>query len=286
AERSLGLVRGGGDPVALGPLLAQSLPAAGGLAVVIGVAGADPVVVDLVADGPHAVVAGVTGAGKSELLITWILALCGTYSTEEVTFLLADFKGGTAFDPLAGVPHVTGVITDLDGAGARRAIESLRAELRRREATIAAAGARDIVDPRVPLSRLVVVVDEFAALLADHPELHGLFADVAARGRALGIHLILGTQRAAGVIRDNLLANCPLRVSLRVTDRADSRALLGSDDAALLPGGVAGRGTAFVRRAGDAAPQQVRIALSGPDDVARAVGRGGSAVPERPWLPA
>ena len=135
-----------------------------------------------------------------------------------MSFLLADFKGGTAFDALAGVPHVTGVITDLDGAGARRAIESLRAEVRWREAAIAGAGARDILDPRVDLPRLVVVVDEFAALLGDHPELHAVFTDVAARGRALGMHLVLGTQRAAGVIRDSLLANCPLRISLRVTD--------------------------------------------------------------------
>jgi S-DNA-T family DNA segregation ATPase FtsK/SpoIIIE len=285
AERSLGLQRDGGEPLALAPLLAAAPATTRGLPAAIGVAGGQTAVVDLVADGPHAVVAGVTGAGKSELLITWILALCATRTTDEVTFLLADFKGGTAFDGLAGVPHVTGVITDLDGSGARRAIESLRAELRRREAAIAAAGARDVGDPRVRLPRLVVVVDEFAALLADHPELHGLFADIAARGRALGIHLILGTQRAAGVIRDNLLANCPLRVSLRVTDPADSRTLLGTDDAARLPGDAAGRGIAFLRRAGDTAPQQVRIALSGADDVAAAALRTGHRPPSRPWLP-
>lgn len=285
AVHSLGLRRGAPEPIALSPLLAAVPATSGGLPAVIGASRGEPVLVDLVADGPHAVVAGVTGAGKSELLITWILALCATRSADEVTFLLADFKGGTAFDGLAGVPHVTGVITDLDGSGARRAIESLRAELRRREAAIAAAGARDIGDPRVRLPRLVVVVDEFAALLGDHPELHGLFADLAARGRALGIHLILGTQRAAGVIRDNLLANCPLRISLRVTDAADSRALLGTEDAARLPGGVSGRGTAFVRRAGDASPQQLRIALSGPDDVAAAALKIGHRAPRRPWLP-
>ncbi|WP_109212004.1 MULTISPECIES: FtsK/SpoIIIE domain-containing protein [Microbacterium] len=285
AERSLGFARDDGEPVALSPLLAAVPVESAGLPAAIGVAEGEPALVDLVADGPHAVVAGVTGSGKSELLITWVLALCGTRSTDEVTFLLADFKGGTAFDGLAGVPHVTGVITDLDGSGARRAIDSLRAELRRREAGIAAAGARDILDPRVRLPRLVVVVDEFAALLADHPELHALFADVAARGRALGIHLILGTQRAAGVIRDNLLANCPLRVSLRVTDPADSRALLGADDAARLPGGAVGRGVALVRRAGDSVPQRVRVALSNADDVAAAALRSGHHAPIRPWLP-
>lgn len=286
AERALGLAPGRPEPVLLASLTpARPAPGRAGLPAVIGVAGGEPVVVDLVADGPHAVVAGVTGSGKSELLITWVLALCATHSPEEVSFLLADFKGGTAFDGLSGVPHVTGVITDLDGAGARRAIESLRAELRRRERAIARAGARDILDPGVRLARLVVIVDEFAALLGDHPELHALFADVAARGRALGIHLVLGTQRAAGVIRENLLANCPLRLSLRVTDPADSRALLGSDEAARLPGGAAGRGCALVRRAGDVAPERLRVALSGSGDLAAAVARGGGAESERPWLP-
>ncbi|MFD4959373.1 FtsK/SpoIIIE domain-containing protein [Microbacterium sp. NPDC058389] len=288
AEHSLGIARGASEPILLAALRAgHPTPGQtrGGLPAVIGRVGAEPFVVDLVQDGPHAVVAGVTGSGKSELLITWILSLCATRSADEVTFLLADFKGGTAFDALAGVPHVTGVITDLDGAGARRAIESLRAELRRRESAIATAGARDILDPRVRLPRLVVVVDEFAALLADHPELHAVFADLAARGRALGIHLVLGTQRAAGVIRDNLLANCPLRLSLRVTDAADSRALLGVDDAALLPGGAAGRGSALIRRSADAQPVPVRIALSGPEDVAAASARGGEETPRRPWLP-
>ncbi|GAA1986058.1 hypothetical protein GCM10009777_20140 [Microbacterium pumilum] len=287
AERSLGLAAGPDLPVSLADLLGAA-PAArsGSLAAVIGSGGGEPVVVDLVADGPHAVVAGVTGSGKSELLITWILALCATHSTREVSFLLADFKGGTAFDALGAVPHVTGVITDLDGAGARRAIESLRAEVRWREATIAGAGARDILDPRVDLPRLVVVVDEFAALLGDHPELHAVFSDVAARGRALGVHLVLGTQRVSGVIRDSLLANCPLRMSLRVTDSADSRAVVGTDDAANLPGDTAGRGLALLRRGGDRAPLQVRIALSQPADIEAVVAGADGPSPRRPWLPA
>ncbi|WP_396668587.1 FtsK/SpoIIIE domain-containing protein [Microbacterium sp. R86528] len=273
------------------PLFLRELPTlspavtSSGLAVSIGANAGEAAVVDLVSDGPHAVVAGVTGSGKSELLITWIVALCSSRSTTEVNFLLADFKGGTAFDCLKGVPHVTGVITDLDGAGARRAIQSLRAEVRWREAAIASVGARDILDPRVALPRLVVVVDEFAALLGNHPELHAVFTDVAARGRALGMHLILGTQRAAGVVRDSLLANCPLRISLRVTDGADSRALIGVEDAAMLPGGVEGRGIALIRRASDSRPCKVRIALSQPSDVALA--RDATAtLPRRPWLPA
>jgi S-DNA-T family DNA segregation ATPase FtsK/SpoIIIE len=274
------------DPIALRPLLVGAPEAVrGSLKAVVGVEADEPYVLDLVADGPHAVVAGVTGSGKSELLATWIVSLCATHSTRDVSFLLADFKGGTAFDALADVPHVTGVITDLDGAGARRAIESLRAEVRWREGELARAGARDIRDPRVELPRLVIVVDEFAALLGEHPELHAVFTDVAARGRALGMHLVLGTQRPSGVVRESLLANCPLRISLRVTDPADSRAIIGTAAAAALPGGAAGRGIALVRAAGDSVPRRVRIALSSASDVAAIAESSADPRPRRPWLP-
>ncbi len=285
AGRSFG-VSGRAAPIELAALLRaapQSRP--GGVPAVIGLEDGAPCVIDLVADGPHAIVAGVTGAGKSELLITWILSICATHSTSEVSFLLADFKGGTAFDALAALPHVTGVLTDLDGTGARRAIESLRAEVRWREAELARSAARDILDPRVDMPRLVIVIDEFAALLGDHPELHAIFTDVAARGRALGMHLVLGTQRPAGVVRESLLANCPLRISLRVSDANDSRVIIGTPDAAQLPGGIDGRGHALLRTAGDSAPRRVRIALSAPDDPASIAALNRGPRPRRPWLP-
>jgi S-DNA-T family DNA segregation ATPase FtsK/SpoIIIE len=265
----------------------EAVEHAAGLAVSIGHDGAAPVSVDLVADGPHALVTGMTGSGKSELLISWVARLCAARSTREVVFLLADFKGGTAFDALAGLPHVTGVLTDLDGVGASRALESLRAEIRHREETIARAGARDIDDPRVDLPRLVVVVDELAALLDGHRELAALFADVAARGRALGMHLILGTQRATGVVREALMANCPLRISLRVVDASDSRYVLGTDAAAALPGDAAARGLALVRRAADGGPTLARIVRTTAEDIARIDRvRGDEARPRRPWQPA
>jgi S-DNA-T family DNA segregation ATPase FtsK/SpoIIIE len=223
--------------------------------------------VDLVSDGPHAVVVGTTGAGKSELLTTWIAALAAAHSPAELVFLLGDFKGGTAFDHLRGLPHVTGVLTDLDGAGARRAVEGLRAEIHRRERLIAGAGARDIADPRVGLARLVIVIDEFAALLQDHPDLHQTFTDIAARGRALGMHLVLGTQRASGILRDALLANSPLRVALRVSEERESTQLIGATSAADIPGDAAHRGVGYVRRAGDAGPEPARFALVSASDV-------------------
>ncbi|GAA3644794.1 FtsK/SpoIIIE domain-containing protein [Microbacterium marinilacus] len=258
----------------------------GALGCAIGREGAETAVVDLVADGPHAVVVGMTGSGKSELLLTWVTALAGSLPPDRVQFLLADFKGGTAFAALGELPHVSGVITDLDGGGARRAVESLRAEIRRREIALGAVGARDVSDPRAELPRLVIVVDEFAAMLQEHPDLHAVFTDVAARGRALGLHLVLGTQRAGGVLRDALVANCPLRIGLRMTEPAESRALLGEDGAAALPGGADGRGLAWIRRAGDAAPRLTRVALSQPADVAAARERFvGRARPPAPWLP-
>ncbi|TFB93430.1 FtsK/SpoIIIE domain-containing protein [Cryobacterium luteum] len=209
----------------------------------IGVGRDGPVRIDLVRSGPHAVVGGTTGSGKSELLTTWIAALAGTYSPSQLNFLLVDFKGGAAFQPLGRLPHCVGLITDLDSNTAARALASLGAELRYRERMLSAAGARDLTDARMehPLPRLVIVVDEFATMLGVFPELHALFVDIAARGRSLGVHLILCTQRPAGVVRDALLANCSLRLSLRVNNRADSQAVIGTDAAAALAPSQPGR---------------------------------------------
>lgn len=270
------------DSVSLHDL--DQLHSASGLPAIIGRGERGGILLDIVEDGPHAIVTGTTGTGKSELLVTWVTAIAAGHGPDRVTFVLADFKGGTAFEPLRELPQVVAVITDLDESGARRGVSSLTAELRRREAVLAAAGARDIGEVAMP--RLVIVVDEFAALLQEHPDLGAVFTDVAARGRALGMHLILGTQRAAGVIREALAANCPLRISLRVGDPADSRLVLGTDAAAELPGGQASRGLAFARRPQDVEPVALRVALTGAADL-RAIGMrlSGVAAPRSPWLP-
>lgn len=242
-------------------------------------------ILDLVEDGPHAIVTGMTGTGKSELLTSWVTAIARSHSPESVSFVLIDFKGGTAFDPLRVLPHVVAVVTDLDAEGARRGVGSLTAELRRREAALAEAGARDVSEC-ASLARLVIVVDEFAALLQEHPDLGAVFTDVAARGRALGMHLILGTQRASGIIRDALAANCPLRLSLRVAEQADSRFVIGSDAAASLAGGPESRGLAFVRRPRDSEALTARVALTAPADLRTAAELWSeSTVPTSPWLP-
>lgn len=274
------------DSVALADLMQGPQKDATGLRAALGRTEIADVFLDLVEDGPHAIVTGMTGSGKSELLVTWIAAMARSHSPEEVAFVLADFKGGTAFDPLRALPHVAAVMTDLDEEGARRGVQSLTAELRRREAVLAESGARNIAEAAGRLPRLVIVVDEFAALLQEHSDLGAVFTDIAARGRALGMHLILGTQRAAGVIRDALAANCPLRVSLRVTEAADSRLVIGSDDAAELSGGAGSRGLAFVRRPQDSEAVAVRIALTGAADLREAGAKWvGAAEPASPWLP-
>ncbi len=269
--------------VALSDLFQPDSPV--GLSAVVGRGEGNDIMLDLVDDGPHAIVTGTTGTGKSELLVSWVTAMASRHGPDRVTFVLADFKGGTAFEPLRMLPQVAAVITDLDDEGARRGVSSLTAELRRREAVLAEAGARDVRE--IGMARLVIVVDEFAALLQDHPDLGAVFTDIAARGRALGMHLVLGTQRASGVIRDALAANCPLRVSLRVADAADSRAVIGADDAAELPGGVESRGLALVRRPQDAAPIAMRVALTSVADLRAIALRWADAeIPGSPWLPA
>ncbi len=258
----------------------------GTLRAAIGATGSATIALDLVADGPHAVVTGVTGTGKSELLCTWIAAMAREYTPAEVNFVLVDFKGGMAFEPLRCLPHTAAIITDLDLAEVARGVHSLRAEMRRRSALLARTGARDIGEcPE--LARLVIVVDEFAALLHEHAALSAVFTDIAARGRALGMHLVLGTQRATATVRDALLANCPLRVSLRAADAAESRYVLGSDAAFQLPGGSHGRGLAEVLRASDTGSQTVRIALTSPhvlETIASSHHRPEAAVLS-PWLP-
>lgn len=251
-------------------------------AVTIGRAAEGPYDVDLVSEGPHAVIGGTTGSGKSELLSTWVLGLAAANSPQDVSMLLVDFKGGATFEPLRRLPHVVGVITDLDPAGAERALQSLRAEVRHRERVLREQGVHDAAACPDALGRLVIVVDEFGAMLDGSPGLHSLFVDIAARGRSLGLHLILCTQRPSGVVRDALLANCTLRMSLRVNNRADSAAVIGSDTAASLPSSPAGR---CVVASPDREQETIQIAQVHASDIDRVVGRHRSErEPRRPWL--
>lgn len=204
---------------------------------------------DLRESGPHALVGGTTGSGKSEFLQTWIMGLASEYSPDRVNFLLVDYKGGAAFAECADLPHTVGLVTDLNTHLVRRALTSLRAELHYRETLLNEKGAKDLValerraDPDAPPS-LVIVIDEFAALVGEVPEFVDGVVDVAQRGRSLGLHLVLATQRPAGVIKDNLRANTPLRIALRVADESDSHDVIGVKDAAGFDASTPGRGAA------------------------------------------
>src|SRR5829696_8294583 len=226
--------------------------------------------IDLVEDGPHALIAGTTGAGKSELLRTLVAGLAARSSPRDLTFVLIDYKGGSAFDACASFPHVGGVVTDLDDRLAARALRGLDAELRRRERRLREAGATDIGDARrrgLELPRLVVVVDEMAGLAADLPDFLHALVDVAQRGRSLGLHLVLATQRPAGVVSDDIRANTNLRIALRMQSPAESHDVLGRPDAASLRAERPGR--AFVR-VGPAEPVAVQVAMVSRTGVAAA----------------
>ena len=209
----------------------------GSLVVNVGRQQSYPLLIDLVTAGPHAVITGMTGSGKTEFLKSWLVALAASYSPDELSFLIIDFKGGAGFSQLTGLAHVVGMVTDLDNAEAHRALTSLHAEIRYRERVLAQCGAGDIaaLGEGIQLGRLIVIVDEYRAVLEAFPELQSVFVDLAARGRSLGIHLILSSQRVGGALGDALLANCALRVGFRVSQKQDSQALLGDDAAFVLP---------------------------------------------------
>lgn len=201
---------------------------------------------DLRADGPHALVGGTTGSGKSELLQTWILGMAASNSPERLTFLLVDYKGGSAFAECNDLPHTVGLVTDLNTNGVRRALTSLSAELRHREEVLHRYSAKDLVTlekthPAAAPPSLVIIVDEFAALVQEVPDFVDGVVNVAQRGRSLGLHLILATQRPAGVIKGNLLANTNLRLALRVADIDDSNDVLGIPAAAYFDQDTPGR---------------------------------------------
>ena len=204
-------------------------------------------VLDLRTQGPHALVGGTTGSGKSEFLQSWILGLATAHSPRRVSFLFVDYKGGAAFADCVRLPHTVGLVTDLSPHLVRRALTSLRAELRYREHLLNQKKAKDLIslertgDPDCPPA-LIIVVDEFAALAKEMPEFVDGAVDVAQRGRSLGLHLILATQRPAGVIKDNLRANTNLRVALRMADNADSSDVIGTPLAAEFDSRVPGRG--------------------------------------------
>lgn len=224
------------------------------LAACVGVdASGNPLTLDVHEDfhGPHGLIAGTTGSGKSEFLITYVLSLAVSYAPDEVAFVLIDYKGGglaKAFDnDRFCLPHVAGSITNLDGSAIARSLVSLKSELRRRqrlfnEAREAIGG--DNVDissyldlyrqgrVKEPCPHLVLIADEFAELKQQEPDFMDELISASRIGRSLGVHLILATQKPSGVVNDQIWSNARFKVALKVTDTADSNEVIKRPDAA------------------------------------------------------
>jgi S-DNA-T family DNA segregation ATPase FtsK/SpoIIIE len=240
--------------------------------------------VDLVRDGPHCLVGGTTGSGKSELLRTLVAGLAVSADPDHLTFVLIDYKGGASFDECSRLPHAVGLVTDLDAQLGERALRCLEAELRYRERLLREAGALDLPDYlrrqararggaaggglERPLPRLVVVIDEFATMVKELPDFIDSLVGIAQRGRSLGVHLILATQKPSGAVNDNIRTNTRLRIALRVEDKQDSLDVIDVPDAAA----IVRRGRACVRRGpGDVALIQTALVtgVSGDESTAR-----------------
>jgi S-DNA-T family DNA segregation ATPase FtsK/SpoIIIE len=209
-----------------------------------------PFALDLVQHGPHGLVAGTTGSGKSEFLQTVVASLAVANKPEAMNFVLVDYKGGAAFKDCVNLPHTVGMVTDLDTHLVERALTSLGAELTHREHLLAAAGAKDLEDyidyadrrpGLAPIPRLLIVIDEFASMARELPDFVTGLVNVAQRGRSLGIHLILATQRPSGVVSAEIRANTNLRIALRVTDSGESSDVIDAREAASISAANPGR---------------------------------------------
>lgn len=193
--------------------------------------------------GPHGLVAGTTGSGKSELLQTLVLSLAINFSPDDVAFFIIDYKGGGMASLLEGLPHLVGQVSNLSGSKVMRALVSIQSEKNRREAIFREYGVKDIRDytrlvksgeAALPVPHLIIVIDEFAEMKHDQPEFIDEIVSLSRVGRSLGIHLIMATQRPAGAVSEDIWANSRFKLCLRVQNRQDSTDMLHRPDAAFL----------------------------------------------------
>lgn len=227
------------------------------LAVPLGLRGKDDIVylnLHERAHGPHGLVAGTTGSGKSEIVQSYILSLAVNFAPEDIGFLPIDFKGGGMANLFKNLPHLLGSITNLDGAASARALQSIRAELQKRQRYFGEYGVNHINDytklykkgkeeqdpkekakyPSEPLPHLFLISDEFAELKANEPEFMAELVSTARIGRSLGVHLILATQKPSGVVDDQIWSNSRFKLALKVADTNDSQEIIKTPDAATI----------------------------------------------------
>ncbi|MFT8704045.1 FtsK/SpoIIIE domain-containing protein [Bifidobacterium aquikefiricola] len=183
--------------------------------------------IDLASQGPHAMMAGTTGSGKSAMLQSWCLALAMRFSPEELNLVLMDFKGGAGLDVLQGLPHTVGCVSDLHLQHAQRALRGLEQELRSRESLVSRHGVSDVMKLAAPPPRLVIVIDEAHALCQQIPEAMQRLSRVASLGRSLGMNLIMCTQNPASQLHTEIKANMAVRICLRVQDPLQSLEMIG-----------------------------------------------------------
>lgn len=185
--------------------------------------------------GPHGLVAGTTGSGKSEIIQSYILSMAVLYHPYEVGFVIIDFKGGGMVNQFADLPHLVGAITNIDGREINRSLSSIKAELRKRQALFAEYGVNHVDayiklykkgEAKIPLPHLILVVDEFAELKMDQPEFMKELISAARIGRSLGIHLILATQKPSGVVDAQIWSNSKFKLCLKVQNKEDSNEVL------------------------------------------------------------
>ena len=210
--------------------------------------------------GPHGVIAGTTGSGKSELLTTMILSYAIRYPPDKLAFFLIDYKGGGMSNMFAALPHLAGSISNLSRSATRRAMIALKSENLRRQEIFAECGVNNINDytrlydkgdRTEPLPHVLVIVDEFAELRKEEPEFMDRLISISQVGRSLGIHLILATQKPAGVVDDKIRSNTGFRIALRLAMRSDSMDMLHRPDAA----DIKECGRAYLQIGGDDEPE-------------------------------
>ncbi|MFC0266205.1 FtsK/SpoIIIE domain-containing protein [Alloscardovia macacae] len=208
--------------------------------------------IDICTDGPHALLAGTTGSGKSVLLQRWLYALAEANSPADVQFIFLDFKGGATFTHSRSLPHCAGSVSNLNIAHARRALRALNEQMLLREKLLDDAHVADIRELSAPPPRLVILADEFFALVNSLPDCAPLCATLISLGRSLGMHFILCTQNPLNQVSSHIKANMPLHLCLRVTDALQSVDMLGSPCAAGIPSTLPG--AAFCCRDGNIEP--------------------------------